>query len=522
MSNTNSFLSTFKSDFRAGIVVWLVALPLCLGIAQGSEADPFTGLIAGIVGGIVVTIFSGSKFGVSGPAAGLITIVIAAITDLGFTPFLLALVIAGVMQLLLGIFRLGVIGYFVPVSVINGMLASIGIILILKQVPHALGIKNVFTKDFSIFDQGIGATMSEIMNVYQTESVGALLIFGISMAIILLWQRPFLQKFGFFKTIPASLFAVAIGAILNQWFISAGGSVQDTFVLSANQLVSLPEALFTRDFGNLLESPDFTAFTNPIVYKYAIILALVASIETLLSLEATDKLDPDKNVSSANKELKAQGIGNIISGFLGGLPITQVIVRSSANINSKAKSQMSAIYHGILLLISVLTFPKLLAMIPLASLAAILIILGYKLANIQKMINSYKSGLENFIPMITTIAAVLLTDLLTGVAIGFVVSMFFVLKKNYQLAFTTTKENSKSIITFSQIVTFLNKGSLKDTLMNIPNENSIVINAEKCNTMSDEIVEVIKDYVSTTAKKKNIQVELLGLEKFGYEIDSNS
>ena len=511
-------ISYLKNDLPAGLVVWLVALPLCLGIAQGSEADPFAGIIAGIIGGLVVTLFSGSRFGVSGPAAGLITIVVAAIHDLGYEAFLLAVVLSGVIQFLLGLFRLGVVGYFIPTSVINGMLAAIGITLILKQIPHALGVDSDPEGEMA-FEQVDGEnTFSEIFLSFDNLALGALLIFLVSMIILLVWELPAVKKNSKLKLLPASLLVVVVGSLLNQLFGSVGGNFGEMTFLGTSHLVNLPDALTTGDYKNLLVTPDFSmeAFSNKEVYVYAVTLALVASIETLLCLEATDKLDPDKNISPTNKELKAQGIGNFLSGLLGGLPVTMVIVRSSANINANAKSPMSAFYHGMFLLLGVFLFPTVLEYIPLSSLAAILIIIGFKLVKIKNVISQFKTDWENGLVIVITIIAVLLTDLLSGVGIGFVLAMFFLLRKNYELAFIShiDTENNKAVISFAQIVSFLNKGALMQTLQDIPNGCKVKISAKKCHTMSSEIQEVITDFRDISSKKNNIDLELIGFDKF--------
>jgi MFS superfamily sulfate permease-like transporter len=519
-------ISYFKNDLPAGLVVWLVALPLCLGIAQGSEADPFAGIISGIIGGLVVTLFSGSRFGVSGPAAGLITIVVAAIHDLGYEAFLLAVVLSGVIQFLLGLFRLGVVGYFIPTSVINGMLAAIGITLILKQIPHALGVDNDPEGEMA-FDQVDGEnTFSEIFLSFDSLALGALLIFLVSMIILLIWELPAVKKNSKLKLLPASLLVVVIGSLLNQLFGSVGGNFSEMTFLGSSHLVNLPDALTTRDYKNLLVTPDFSmeAFSNKEIYVYAVTLALVASIETLLCLEATDKLDPDKNISPTNKELKAQGIGNFLSGLLGGLPITMVIVRSSANINANAKSPMSAFYHGMFLLLGVFLFPTVLEYIPLSSLAAILIVIGFKLIKIKNVISQFKTDWENGLVIVITIIAVLLTDLLSGVGIGFVLAMFFLLRKNYELAFIShiDRENNKAVISFAQIVSFLNKGALMQTLQDIPNGSKVKISAKKCHTMSNEIQEVITDFRDISSKRNNIDLELIGFDKFLSKDDTSS
>ncbi len=515
MFNSNKLtFSSFKNDFTASIVVWLVALPLCLGIAQGSEADPFAGIISGVIGGLVVTLFSGSRFGVSGPAAGLITIVVAAIGELGFEAFLLAVVLSGAIQFLFGLFRLGVVGYFIPTSVIHGMLAAIGVTLILKQIPHAFGVDSDPEGDMSFIEPDGGNTVTSIFESISNIEIGAFIIFLLSIIILLFWELPIIRKNKTLRFFPIALVIVVLGAALNELFNSIGGNFGELAYLAPTHLVNLPDGLSTGDYKNLLVFPDFTAFNNPDVYIYAITIALVGSIETLLSLEATDKLDPDKNISPTNKELKAQGIGNLISGLIGGLPITMVIVRSSANINANAKTQLSAILHGILLLLSVFVLPSLLEKIPLASLAAILVVLGFKLVKIRNIIKYFKTDWENGLVIVVTITAVLLTDLLSGVGIGFVLSMFFLLRKNYELAFISHIDEKNSVISFAQIVSFLNKGALMQTLQDIPNGSKVKISAKKCHTMSNEIQEVIKDFRDISSKRNNIELELIGFEKF--------
>ncbi len=629
--NNNFSLKFFKNDFPAALVVWLVALPLCIGIAKGSEVNAFSGLIAGIIGGIIVTIFSGSKFGVSGPAAGLITIVVAGIATFNgnLEVFFLAVFLSGIIQFLLGLFRLGVVGYFVPTSVINGMLASIGLILILKQFPLIFGgysesvthdqvyksyveekgvettvvtdkdmlyvnikeldqngniIPNGYDFDFSFmmksieFDKVkqnlIGLKRKDIIEVnpyffthvntddlkiklhsqgfefndivktknkslltvnkiidlpdihlvykiwldtkaaFISISFGAVIVFILSLLIMLLWELNYFKSKKIFQYFPGSLAAVIFGSALAYWFNAKGAG--ESLSLVKQQLVSLPAELKAWDFQNLVKLPDFTALANPNVWVVAFTIAIVGSIETLLSVEATDKLDPDKNLSPTNKELKAQGIGNAISGLIGGLPITMVIVRSSANINAKAKTQMSAIYHGILLLMSVFTFPTLLEMIPSASLAAILCVLGFKLLKLKKVIEMFKTDRQGAIVIIVTIAAVLATDLLKGVGIGFALAMFFILRKNYVLAFIDHWDEHKKVLTvsFSQIVSFLNKGALIQILQNVPPNSKVKMSAKKCHTMSKEIQEVIVDFRDITSKTYNIELELIGFEKF--------
>ena len=538
----NFSLSYFKSDIPAAIVVWLVALPLCIGIAQGSGVNAFSGLIAGIIGGIVVTFFSGSKFGVSGPAAGLITIVVAGIATLdGDNPasiFFLAVFLSGVIQFLLGLFRLGVIGYFVPTSVINGMLSSIGLILMLKQIPSIIGgfkgstISEKAYETFLANNEIASKTDLHLVTKLWIDtksalldpSYGALIIFLSCLGLMLLWELKFFKYRKVFQYLPGSLVAVISGGLLAYLFSSMGTDSGSSLAILTEQKVGLPVEVKNWDFKNLIQLPDFYHLANPQVWIVALTIAIVGSIETLLSVEATDKLDPDKNISPTNKELKAQGIGNAISGLIGGLPITMVIVRSSANINAKAKTQLSAIYHGILLLVSVFTFPWLLEMIPTASLAAILCILGFKLLKLKKVIEMFKTDIQGAIVILTTISAVLATDLLKGVGIGFALAMFFILRKNYELALishTDEKEN-ETVISFAQIVSFLNKGALMQTLQEIPSGSKVKMSAVKCHTMSKEIQEVIVDFRDISSKKNNIELELIGFEKFDYINKTNS
>ena len=534
-NNSGSFdFSKFKNDFPAAVVVWLVALPLCIGIAQGSGVNAFSGLIAGIIGGIVVTIFSGSKFGVSGPAAGLITIVVAGIATLdGDNPasiFFLAVFLSGVIQFLLGLFRLGVIGYFVPTSVINGMLASIGLILMLKQIPSIIGGfkgSSISEKAYETYlaSNGIESKTDlhlltklwiDTKSALADPTTGAVIIFIACLGIMMLWELKFFKARKLFQYMPGSLVAVLIGGILAYLFSAMGADSGSSLALVTEQLVGLPKEVHEWDFQNLIQLPDFSNLANPQVWVVALTIAIVGSIETLLSVEATDKLDPDKNISPTNKELKAQGIGNAISGLIGGLPITMVIVRSSANINAKAKTRLSAIYHGILLVVSVFTFPWLLEMIPTAALAAILCVLGFKLLKLKKVIAMFKTDWQGGLVIVVTVASVVATDLLKGVGIGFVLAMFFILKKNYELAFISDVGEKKTIISFAQIVSFLNKGKLMQVLQTIPENSEVVISAKKCHTMSSEIIEVIRDFKDINSKQKNMEVRLIGFDKFGF------
>jgi carbonic anhydrase len=394
------------------------------------------------------------------------------------------------------------------------MLAAIGITLILKQIPHALGNDSNFQGDLSFLQADGQNTLTEILISTDIISLGAFIIFIISIVLLMLWESAYIKNNKTLKFIPITLVVVILGALVNKFFGTFSSDAKEIFFLSSHHLVDLPNELSNGDYINLLTYPDFSAFSNTKVYFYAITLALVASVETLLSVEATDKLDPDKNISPNNMELKAQGIGNFISGLIGGLPITMVIVRSSANIDAKAKTQLSAFLHAVLLIISVFVFPTLMEMIPLASLAAILIILGFKLIKIKQLLISFKTDLESASAVLVTIVAVFLTDLLVGVGIGFAFSMFFILRKNYELAFISHTDKNETVISFAQIVSFLNKGRLMQTLQKIPPGTKVKMSAVRCHTMSKEIQSVIVDFRDITSERNNIDLELIGFEKF--------
>ena len=419
-----TWFKEIKSDLPASIVVFFVALPLCLGIALASGAPLFSGIIAGIVGGIIVGMASGSPLGVSGPAAGLAVIVFGAISTLGsWETFLTAVVIAGLIQLALGFFKAGFIAYFFPTSVIKGMLTGIGLLIILKQIPHALGYDFEFEGTDSFFTNDGENTFSIIMKAWDLLTPGALLISAISLALLVLWDKVLSKKHRIFQLLQGPIVVVLLGILFNYLFQNR---ILE-FTLSPDQVVTLPVATSVSAFFSQFSFPDFSQLTNIEVYKVAVVMAIVASLETLLCAEATDKLDPYKRVTPTNRELKAQGLGNVVSGLLGGLPVTQVVVRSTANISFGAKTKLSAIMHGFFLLISVITISSLLNMIPLASLAAVLIMVGYKLAAPSLFKKMYALGWEQFVPFITTIVVMLFTDLLTGIAIGMVMGVFFTL-----------------------------------------------------------------------------------------------
>ena len=489
--NQSKFNSSFsskylKDDLPAGLVVFLVALPLCLGIALASGAPLFAGIISGIVGGILVAFLSGSALSVSGPAAGLTVIVLNGITELGsYETFLFAVVLAGIIQVVLGYLKAGVIGYYFPSSVIKGMLAAIGIILILKQVPVAIG----YMKDSGV--------------QYQ---FGAIIIAAISIAIILVWDLPVLKKFAFFKFVPGALIAVIVGILLNNAFIS----FQPNWVLNASQLVKLPKAASMNDFVNQFTLPDFTQFTNYKVYVLAVTIAIIASLESLLSTEAADKLDPFKRITPTNQELKAQGIGNIVSGLIGGLPMTAVIVRTSANVNAGGKTKLSAIFHGLLLLVSVAFFATFLNQIPLPCLAAVLLVVGYKLAKVSLFKEMYKLGWDQFIPFIITVVAIQFSDLLKGISLGMLVAIFYILRTNYRrdYKFHQDAKNDGGLITItlSEHVTFINKGSIALKLSNIENDANVVIDGKDAHFIDLDVLEILYDFKENSIQR-NINVQ---------------
>lgn len=497
-----------RHDMPASIVVFFVAVPLCLGIALASGAPLFAGIIAGIVGGIVVGMASGSQLGVSGPAAGLAVVVLAALGTLGsWQTFLLAVVFAGIIQFMAGLAKAGTIAYYFPSSVIKGMLTGIGLIIILKQIPHALGYDFNFEGDLSFKQPDKENTFSELLKAFYFLTPGAILITAVSLFILIFWEQVLSKKHRIFQLIQGPLVAVAAGITLYNLY--QAGIIP--FSLTANQIVNLPVASSVAEFFGQFTSPDFTQWKNPDVYVIALVLAVIASLETLLCVEATDKLDPYKRVTPTNRELKAQGLGNIISGLIGGLPITQVIVRSSANITFGGKSKMSSIYHGVFLLVSIIAIPHVLNMIPLATLAAILFVVGYKLAKPSLFKQMYKLGWEQFVPFMATVTGILFTDLLKGVGIGMAVAIFYILRHNFRNPFAYDKEHWRESgehkLTLSEETSFLNKGSIMQMLQQVPENSKVVIDCTKSKSIHYDVVEIIRDF-QFNAKDKNITVEI--------------
>lgn len=504
MRRVKTQLQALSSDIPSSLVVFLVALPLCLGIALGSGAPLFSGIIAGIVGGIVIGSLSGSQLSVSGPAAGLTAIVIVAIGKLQvYEAFLLAVVLSGVFQLILGFIKAGILGDYIPGSVIKGMLAAIGLILILKQIPHLAGYEADFVGD-ETFEQKDGHnTVTEIYYSFVNVLPIAFIIGLIALGIQWVWET-FLVKLGkIFKLIPAPLVVVLVATAINE-VLKAN---RPDLALGAAHLVQIPVAESTSEFFSFFTHPDFSHLGNLTVWTTAITIALVASLETLLNIEAADELDPYQRVTPTNRELKAQGVGNIISGLIGGLPTTSVIVRTSANIYAGAKTKMSAILHGAFLLTSVALIPAVLNRIPLSALAAVLIYTGFKLAKPAIFIKFFKKGLDQFLPFVITIAAILFTDLLIGILIGCVAGLFFVMRSNFKSAVLVVNDHDRYLFRLRKDVSFLNKPIIKYRLEEVPENGSVIIDTSRADYIDKDVVEVIEDFMKH-APLKNIKVQL--------------
>ena len=504
-----NFKLFWSTDFRSSIVVFLVALPLCLGIALASGAPLFSGILTGILGGIVVGALSASPLSVSGPAAGLTSIVAAAILELGsFQAFLLALVLAGILQWALGYFRAGTIGHFFPISVIKGMLVGIGVILILKQLPHLVGVDADFEGDQAFFQPGGGNTLSSLRTALDAMSPGAVVISATGILLLVLWDLKRLKRYWLFRTVPAGLIVVLAGIALQAGLLMW----MPAWALAPNHLVDLPDRSPTEGWTSLLVFPDFGAWTNPKIYTIAVTIALVASIETLLNIEACDKLDPYRRITPLNRELRAQGTANFISGLLGGLPLTSVVVRSSTNITSGARTRASAISHGIILLFMVMAFPVILEYIPLAALAAILLVIGFKLVSPSLCREMYRKGASQFLPFVITVLGVAGTDLLTGVALGIAASTFFILRTNFQEAIFMVSDGDRYLLKTTKDVSFLNKAHLRRHLESIPANASVILDGTASSFVDADIKETIEDFVKE-AGAKNITVDL---KKFNF------
>ncbi|NKI28478.1 SulP family inorganic anion transporter [Arenibacter sp. 6A1] len=504
----------FKSDIKAGLVVFLVALPLCLGIALASGAPLFSGIISGVVAGIVVGLLSNSQLSVSGPAAGLAAIVLAGIATLGsFEAFLLAGFLAGIIQIILGFAKAGVLSNYLPSNVIEGMLVAIGIIIFVSQIPHAVGFDEMHKGNFwyvnALGDHQIFTTLANTINSIHP---GAVTVVVVCLAILIAFLKvPFLKRL---KSIPGALIAVLAGIGVNEVFKATGSS----WAIGQEHLVSLPVPESMTAFWNQFSLPDFAQIGNAEIWVVAVTIAAVASIETLLCIEAADKLDPLKRYTNTNTELKAQGVGNMISCLIGGIPITSVIVRTSANINSGGRTKIAAIAHGVFLMTAVLAIPFLLNLIPLASLAAILLVIGYKLASPEKFVHMWRNSKKfQFIPFLVTVVAIVFTDLLMGVGVGLAVSIYYILRGNVKLAYFFKRDNYKEgeivNIELAQEVSFLNKAAIKQTFVHLPEESKIIIDASNTVYIDHDVLQMIKEFVNFSSKERSIDVELVGFRK---------
>lgn len=514
MSKKKSFSSSFKTDAISSVVVFLVALPLCLGIAVASGASAFSGIITGIIGGLVVGYLSDSHVSVSGPAASLIAIVIVAIQDLGFEAFLLAGVLAGVFQFILGITKSGSFSNYIPTGVIQGMLTGIGLIIIFKQIPHTIGYDKEHEGDFfnySLTDSADGGYIHEIIHSFNFAHFGVIIVTLVSLGILIGYTKiSFLKKL---KLFPGALVAVIMGVLINEAF----RLFKSNLLITNDHLVKLPVSGSVKEFIGQFSFPDFSAISNLDIWITAITIAIVASIATLLTIEAGDRLDPYKRYSDSNIELKAQGIGNILSSLIGGLPMTSVIVRTTANIGAGAKTKFSAIFHGFLLLLTVILIPGLLNKIPMACLAAILLMIGLKLASPKVFRKMWEIGKNHFVPFMVTAIGVVGLDLLKGVGLGMVVSLFFVFRGYTKKAFEVKKEKQDDVadthIILAKEVSFLNKLSIKQQFAQLPESSTVIINAENSTYLGYDIAELVRDFKENGSKERNIKVVLKGFKE---------
>jgi MFS superfamily sulfate permease-like transporter len=526
-------LKSLKADLPSGLVVFLVALPLCLGIALASGAPFFSGIISGIVGGVVIGALSNSQLSVSGPAAGLAALVLGAITAIGdFRLFLCAVLIAGILQLLMSFAKLGGIANYIPSSVIKGMLTSIGILIIAKQIPHAFGYDKDEKGNLTELLPYGSENMHELLQPLHHIELGVTLICIIAVLIMIFWEKPFIKKK--LPFIPGALVAVIAAVIINQVWISTGSKL----AIESEHLVQIKAASSPAEFLGFFTFPDFAGFLDSKIIVYGFAIAIIASLETLLSIEAIDNLDPQRRVTNTNRELFAQGIGNSVAGLIGGLPITSVIVRSSANVNSGAKSKMSAIIHGLLLLVSVIFIPAILNKIPLSALAAILLLTGYKLAKPAVFVQSVKNGKYQYIPFFVTVIVIIAIDLfgvvpavsgkglLIGVIAGIIAASGAILHGNLKNSYFFHKEKHHEgdliKIHLSEEVSFLNKAAIRETLDRIPANATVVIDASKTSYIDFDVLELIKEFRDIKAPVKNITSKLTGFkEKYQVENELN-
>jgi MFS superfamily sulfate permease-like transporter len=496
--------SHLGDNLSASIVVLLVALPLCVGIALASGAPVFSGIIAGIIGGIVVGQLSGSQLSVSGPAAGLTIVVSSMLLRLGsYETFLLAVLIAGLFQILFGFLKAGIIGDYIPNAVIKGMLAAIGIILMMKQIPHLIGYDADFEGDETFLQSDQNNTITTILTAANSVTPMAVLIGSISIVLLVLWEKIRKKDQDWIHFVPGPLIVVFISIALNKY----GSVILNMPILEEKHLVALPVAKNVEQFVSFFTFPNFSAINNVQVWLAGLTLAIIASLETLLGIEAVDKLDPLKRISPSNRELKAQGIGNIVSGLVGGLPITSVIVRSSANVSAGGKTKQASIFHGFLLLICVAFMPALLNWIPLSAIAAILIVTGYKLAKVSLFKEFYSKGLPQFIPFCITVIAILFSDLLVGITIGLIVSTVFIIRSNFKSSILMVSDKNQYLIRFRKDISFLNKPIIKEKLESLPANSQVVIDIKKADFIDKDVIDEINDFLCH-AHLKNISTTI--------------
>lgn len=502
----------FKFDFIAGLVVFLVAIPLCLGIALASGAPLFSGILSGIIGGIIVGILSGSHVSVSGPAAGMAAVVVTTVSQLGdFNTFLLALMLAGILQIIVGSLRAGFISDYVPSNVVQGLLCAIGILLIVKQLPLAFTLSSDLAElKMHLLDLEEGLTFQPLFDLSFHINSGAMMLSATAFALLIFFDKTSIK---WLSVIPGPIVVVITGILLNDLFLFTNSYLAQ----NSPQLVNIPRHDGLADFFAQIQGPKWSAWTNPKVYLYAAVLAIVASLETLLNVKAGEKLDKSRQPCSKDRELVAQGVGNLTAGLVGGIPITSVIVRTSVNIQSKAKTKLATILHGIFILVAVVSIPQTLNKIPLSSLAAILIYTGYKLTKPSIYVDIYRQGADRFIPFIATLISIVVLNLLAGILVGLMVSLFFILKSNSQVRLDIIKEIYPNGITnrlvLPQQTTFLNKASLVAELASIPNDSQLIIDARYSAYIDKEVVEYIKEFQHEQAPLKRISLNLIGFKQ---------
>ena len=496
-----------QNDALSGVVVFLVALPLCMGIALASGAPVMSGLIAGIIGGLVISVFSASDLSVSGPAAGLTAVVLSGIATLGsFEAFLAAIVVAGLLQICLGFLRLGSLTEFIPNGVIRGMLAGIGVVIIYKQVEHLLGWDKIPMMDGKPTHVMDGRLLVDFLPHPATVDVGVLLIGLLCLAMLIVMDQKFVKSFKAMKLIPSSLIVVTVGTVFNELLVYAGSPLGIEH--GSGHLVDIP--LLSQN-ASFFTSPDFSVLlTNPAVWITAVTIAVIASVETLLCIEATEKIDPEKRFCDNDRELIAQGIGNTLSGLIGGLPITSVIVRTSTNVYAGAKTRLSALVHGLLLLAAVVVIPELLNRVPIACLAAVLIMVGYKLTSLQIIRESWEHGIDQFLPFTVTIIGIVFTDLLVGIGLGLLSSMYWVVKANRFVAISTVVQDNHWLIRFNKDASFINKSELKRIMRRIPENVTVIFDATRASVVDHDIYDTIGEFAQASTYR-NVHVEYINL-----------